>query len=91
VFPRPEVESRFRKFVLVRLWINDRKPGSRSEEWRALLETRFKTSAIPYYATLTPGNETLGTLVYAGGASAESFAKDVAALLDDALARAGAK
>jgi len=87
VFPRPEVKSRLGKFVLVRLWTNDRKPESRSAEWRALLESRFKTSAIPLYATLSPENEVLGTLAFPGGATAESFAKDVAALLDAALNR----
>lgn len=87
MFPRPEVKSRLGKFVLVRLWINDRKPGSRSREWREMLEHRFKTSAIPLYATLSPENEVLGTLAFPGGATAESFARDLAALLDAALAK----
>ncbi len=87
MFPRPEVKSRLRRFVLARLFTNDRKEGSRSKEWRAMLETRFGTSAIPLYVTLSPGNETLGTLAFPGGATAESFAKELAALLDAALAK----
>jgi len=87
VFPRPEVKSRLRKFVLARLFTNDRKEGSRSAEWRAMLEARFRTSGIPLYVTLSPGDEVLGTLVFPGGATAESFAGEMAALLDAALAK----
>lgn len=87
MFPRPEVESRLRRFVLVSLSTNDRKEGSRSAEWRAMLEKRFKTSAIPLYVTLSKRDEVLGTLAFQGGATAESFAKELCSLLDAALAR----
>ena len=87
MFPRPEVKSRLAKFVLVRLWTNDRKPESRSHQWRELLEHRFGTSAIPLYAVLSPKDEVLGTLAFPGGATAESFAKELVRLLDDALSK----
>lgn len=85
MFPRPEVKSRLERFVRVRLWINDRKPEARSAEWRAMLEKRFKTSAIPFYAALSKDDEVLGTLVYPGGATAEAFAVTTADFLDAAL------
>ena len=87
MFPLPEVKSRLLKFVCVSLSINDRKPESRSREWRALLESRFKTSGIPLYVTLTPDDEVIGTLAFPGGATAESFAKELSVLLDAALAK----
>lgn len=86
MFPRPEIEERLSKFVRVRLWTNDRKPEARSEEWAALLRERFRTSAIPLYATLAPDGSTIGSLAFPGG-STDAFAKRMAALLDEALER----
>ena len=88
MFPRPEVEARLRKFVKVRLFINETKPAARSPEWRAMLEKRFGTTAIPLYVVLRPDGETVGTLGFPGG-SLDAFAADLEALLDRALAEAG--
>jgi len=84
VFPRPEVEARLRKFVKVRLFINDRKPAARSPEWRAMLEKRFGTTAIPLYVVLRPDGETVGTLGFPGG-SLDAFVLYLNDLLDRGL------
>jgi hypothetical protein len=86
VFPKPEVVERLRKFVLVKLFINDPKPGARSPEWREMLEKRFGTSAIPLYVTLDgDGKEIgLGTLSFPGGGP-DAFAGRMTAFLDAAL------
>lgn len=84
MFPRPEIEERLRRFVKVRLWTNDKDPAARSGEWRRLLEERFGTSGIPLYVILSPRDEVLGMTGFPGG-TPESFAKDLAALMDAAL------
>jgi len=85
-FPRPPIAERLRRFVLVKLYINDRKPESQSPRWRKMLEERFGTSAIPLYVTLSPKDEVLGRLDFPGG-SMDRFAEAMAALLDAALAK----
>lgn len=90
MFPRPEVEERLSRFVLVRLWINDRKPEARSAEWSRILTGRFKTSAIPFYVALSPKDEVLGTIDFPGG-TVDGFAARLAAWLDAMLAKSGAK
>jgi hypothetical protein len=90
VFPRPEIEQRLAKFVRVRLWINDSKPEAQSARWAAMLKARFKTSAIPLYAALSPGDEVLGKIDFPGG-SVDAFAARLAAFLDDALAKSPGK
>ena len=90
MFPRPEIERRLSKFVLARLWINDKKPEARSAEWARMLQQRFGTSAIPYYAALSPRDEVLGTIDLPGG-SVDAFAERLGAWLDQALAKSGAK
>lgn len=84
MFPVPEVEARLRKFVLAKLWINDRDPAARSAAWKAMLEERFGTTAIPLYAILTPGDEVVGSLAFPGGTPA-SFVAPMAAFLDRGL------
>jgi hypothetical protein len=84
VFPRPEIEERLAKFVLVRLWINDPDPAARSKRWRALLETRFGTTAIPLYVALSKEDVDLHRLAFPGG-SLDAFAEDLAGMLDRAL------
>jgi hypothetical protein len=88
VFPRPPIESRLSRFVLVRLWINDRRPEARSPEWARILRERFRTSAIPLYAALSPGDEVLGTIVFKGG-SVDGFAAELETWLDAMLVAAG--
>jgi hypothetical protein len=90
VLPRPEIRRRLAEFVLVRLWTNDRDPAARSPEWRALLEERFGTSAIPLYAALDPDGRTLGSTGFAGG-GADAFTPLLARFLDEALAKAAPK
>ena len=90
MFPRPEIEERLSRFVLVRLWINDKKPEARSGEWSRMLTERFRTTAIPFYAALSPRDEVLGTLDFPGG-SVDAFAGRLARWLDEMLARSGAK
>ena len=90
MFPRLEIEERLSKFVRVRLWINDSKPEAMSARWKAMLAERFKTSAIPYYAVLSPKDEVIGTIDFPGG-SLDAFAARLAAFLDDALAKSGGK
>ena len=86
MFSREEIEERFERFVLVRLWTNDPKPEARSEEWRELLEHRFGTTAIPYYATLRPDGTTLEGTGFPGG-SLDAFAGKIARMLDAALGK----
>jgi hypothetical protein len=88
VFPRPEIEERLAKFVLVRLWINDPDPKARSKRWRALLESRFGTTAIPLYAALSKEDAELGRIAFPGG-TLDAFAADLGAMLDAALAAVG--
>ena len=90
MFPRPEIETRLSRFVLVRLWINDRKPEARSAEWARMLQQRFGTSAIPFYAALSAEDEVLGTIDFPGG-SVDGFAERLGGWLDGMLAKAGAK
>ena len=90
MFPRPEIEERLSKFVRVRLWINDPKPEARSARWAAMLRERFKTSAIPLYAVLSPEGEVIGTIDFPGG-SVDAFAARLAKFLDDALSGSGGK
>jgi hypothetical protein len=86
VFPRPEIEERLKRFVKVRLWTNDPAPAARSDEWRALLEKRFGTSAIPLYVGLSAEGEELFKTGFPGG-TPESFAGTLAELMDRALER----
>ena len=86
MFPRPEIQERLAKFVLVRLWMNDPRPEARSPEWKEMLLKRFGTSGIPFYAALSPQGETLGSTGFAGG-TAGSFVPIMAAFLDAALAK----
>jgi len=83
VFPRPEIEERLGRFVLVRLWTNDRKPEARSAEWREMLEKRFGTTAIPLYVTLDAEGREIGKgrLSFPGGGP-EAFARVMAGFLD---------
>ena len=90
MFPRPEIEERLSKFVLVRLWINDAKPEAKSARWAAMLKERFKTSAIPLYVVLSPSDEELGRIDFPGG-SVDAFAARFAAFLDEALAKSREK
>ena len=90
MFPRPEIEERLSRFVLVRLWINDKKPEARSGEWARMLQERFRTTAIPLYAALSPENEILGRIDLPGG-SVDAFAGRLARWLDEMLAKSGAK
>ena len=84
MFTKPEIAERLSKFVLVRLWINDPDPGSRSPEWHRMLQQRFGTSSIPLYVVLTPENVFRGKLNFPGG-TADSFAGAMKVWLDAML------
>ena len=77
------------KFVRARLFINDRNPAARSPEWKAMLQKRFGTSAIPLYAALAPDGRVLGSIVFRGGLQpAKTFAPEFGEWLDRMLAAA---
>ncbi|UCF38513.1 MAG: thioredoxin family protein [Acidobacteriota bacterium] len=59
IFPLPEVQELFRRFVLVRLYTDGTEPEH--EENRRLEEERFKTIALPYYAIMSPADEVIRT------------------------------
>lgn len=81
----PEVRARLRRMVLVRLWaFGKRRPMA--ERWSTLLKERFKTTAIPHYAVLTPKDEVVGHTGFNGGSMAPLKA-ELIRLMDDALAR----
>lgn len=86
VFPRPEIVERLERFVLAKLWINDKRPEARSGEWREMIEKRFGTSSIPLYVTLDgDGGEIGGGRLDFPGGGTDAFAKRLASFLDAAL------
>lgn len=54
VFTRPEVQERFRQFVLVRLYTDG---GENYREKQQYEIDRFGTAALPFYVILSPDNE----------------------------------
>ena len=59
VFPQADVQSLFESYVLVRLYTDGTKP---EHTWNQNFEReRFGTIALPFYALLSPNEETLGT------------------------------
>lgn len=59
MFPRPEVAQRLKDFVLVELYTDG--TDAASEENQRLLESRFATTAIPYYAILDADERVVAT------------------------------
>ncbi|MCS6951238.1 MAG: cytochrome c biogenesis protein CcdA [Bryobacterales bacterium] len=59
MFPRPEIAARLKDFVLVELYTDG--TDAASEENQRLLESRFGTTAIPYYAILDPDERVRAT------------------------------
>ena len=58
MFPRPRVHELLGKYILVSLYTDDKDVGEKYQEMQA---TRFGTFSLPFYAIVTPGEETLGT------------------------------
>jgi thiol:disulfide interchange protein DsbD len=59
VFSRSDIKNIFSNFVLARLYTDNGTPLNDSN--RDMEETRFKTSALPYYVILSPNDEPLAT------------------------------
>jgi len=59
IFPLPEVQALLEDFVLVRLYTDGGEPEhQRNQEFE---RDRFGTVALPYYAIISPGDETIVT------------------------------
>jgi thiol:disulfide interchange protein DsbD len=72
MFPRPEISSLLKDFVLVDLYTDG--TDTASEENQRLEEKRFKTATIPYYAILDPEEHVIAT--FPGSTSnAQEFTK----------------
>ena len=64
VFPLPEITAALRNYVRVRLYTDGRKDAAelaRSRRYQALQQTRFKTTALPFYAIVGPDGTDLAT------------------------------
>lgn len=59
VFPLPEVQELFDRYVLVRLYTDGTE--EEHERNRQMEQDRFHTIALPYYALITPRDETIAT------------------------------
>ncbi|HRR57211.1 MAG TPA: protein-disulfide reductase DsbD family protein [Acidobacteriota bacterium] len=59
MFPRPEVQELFRRYVLARLYTDGGKPEHEAN--RRLEQERFATIALPFYALISPEDEVLAT------------------------------
>jgi thiol:disulfide interchange protein DsbD len=59
VFTLPEVHQLFSNFILVRLYTDGNLPEH--EDNRRLEEERFNTIALPFYALISPEDETIAT------------------------------
>lgn len=56
IFPKPEMQELLKKFVRVRLYTDGRKTEEmkqRSQKNRELLQSRYNSAALPFYAILT--------------------------------------
>ncbi|MDK2973153.1 MAG: hypothetical protein PWP23_2908 [Candidatus Sumerlaeota bacterium] len=58
VFPDPAVQELFDEYVLVALYTDDKEHG---EKYAAYQLEHFGTSALPFYALVTPDGQTLAT------------------------------
>jgi thiol:disulfide interchange protein len=59
MFTRPEIAAMLKNFVLVELYTDG--TGAAAEENQKMAETRFGTSAIPFYAILRPDGAVIAT------------------------------
>jgi thiol:disulfide interchange protein DsbD len=59
MFTLPEVQELFDQYVLVRLYTDGTKPEHEAN--RLMEEERFSTIALPYYALISPEDQTLAT------------------------------
>lgn len=59
MFTRPEIAAALENFVLVELYTDGTDPASEANQ--KLAETRFGTSAIPYYAVIRPDDTVVET------------------------------
>ncbi len=58
IFERPEIRALFRNFLLLRLYTDS---GARAEFNQRVQIERFETSALPFYAVLSPEGEVIAT------------------------------
>ena len=61
MFPKPEIKSELERHVRVKLYTDDRENPQMSAKYQKLLEDRFNSAALPYYAILTPDDQVVGT------------------------------
>jgi thiol:disulfide interchange protein DsbD len=59
IFTIPEVQQLFQQFILVRLYTDGTKPEHEAN--RKFEEERFNTIALPFYALISPEDETIAT------------------------------
>jgi thiol:disulfide interchange protein DsbD len=59
IFTLPEVQDLFDRYILVRLYTDG--TGPEHEANRRLEEERFSTIALPFYALISPADETIAT------------------------------
>ena len=59
IFPRPEIRSELKKFVLVRLYTDG--DGPKYQQQQSMENARFGTVALPLYALLTPDEKLIAT------------------------------
>jgi len=59
MFPRPEIQSELKKFVLVRLYTDG--DGKIYDQQQSMENTRFGTVALPLYVLLTPDDKLIAT------------------------------
>ncbi len=59
MFPDPEVQSLFQRFVLVRLYTDGTEAIHDAN--RRMEEERYSTIALPFYALISPADETIAT------------------------------
>ncbi len=78
--------ERLDRFVLARLIVDAPDPAAHSKEWARLLLEDFGTEGIPLYAAFTPDGKVLGSTTFPGG-STESYARTMAAFLDEMLVK----
>ena len=59
VFEEKEIIKLFDEFILVKLYTDGRE--EKHKRYRELETKRFKTSALPYYVVLSPGDKLIST------------------------------
>lgn len=60
MFPLPEIKALMGRYILVRLY-TDRPNDETNQRQQEMMQKRYSTVALPYYAVLTPGDSTVAT------------------------------